>query len=501
MSTEIEPVADELFNKIRTRFSPVTLGDEKGNPTNDPKKSRFLNFNYSDLHGEKFGQVLISLINEKEITLTYNQDITAKMNDEQREEWFKFLRSISRFTKTRPGLRFTVRDIARAGLQIGDVKQQAKNDDTQGVDDVRLQESKFYGVPGRPRHSVGEHAGIKIRVLHSEAVSEEVRGARSRKIESIFLETPAGERFLCKYNNLPAARAHAMNLSQGGTMNDELAECINNMVYEMNAMRHFVRSTKNRQFEDRETDEMVRAAMHHYSTTKQQIHRFGNDKFRKQFLEDYLITVPEDADWDMSELKERFVKKVYDERFDAAFPIVAREWRKQQNSATTELEEWVNSITEDDGDSIVTDGDNKLRALQELCKAPISAGINGIDAQTDLQPIVNDLKGADDLMSSIAELSDPTTGRGPDGDVRALVKSWAQQFMPEWADQLMFGDKNVDDAHTNWQPQTSPQSAHPNDTYGATSLDEPVTDPNIPTAVQEDSLDFIRFLAGLKQNK
>jgi hypothetical protein len=129
------------------------------------------------------------------------------------------------------------------------------------------------------------------------------------------------------------------------------------------------------------------------------------------------------------------------------------------------------------------------------------AGINGIDAKTDLEPIINNLPGADELIHSITTLADPTRGQGSDADVRTLVKAWAQQNKPDWAKQLQFGNNNVDNAHTNWKAPVSPGSSHPNDQYGAAnaSLDDPVTDPNIPNAMQEDSLDFLRFLSGIKK--
>lgn len=498
MSKEIESISAALFEKVRSRFPGVTLGDEKAQATTDPEKARFFNFTYSDENQNEFGKVTISLIDETSLKVYYGQNIIQNMDSAQRKNWYEFLRNLRKFAM-RNLLTFDTRDIAKSGLKIQDVKQQAKVDDVADSDDVQVTESRMYGTPGRPRESVGEHGNIRIRVKHSVPVMDEVRGARSRKIECIFLETPMGERFRCEHTNLPAARALAEHLNCGGEMHDEVAECINNMVREMTAMRHFVRSTKNRQFEDRETDEMVKTAMNHYFTTKNLINKLSLKKFHDQFVEDFIA--PTDMDehtMDIAALKERFVKKVYDARFDEALPIVAREYSRRQNNLGAQLEEWADTIVEDDGENDVLD--DKLRALQELCKSPMTAGINGIDAITDLEAIVNNLPGADELETNIANLADPVRGQGADADVRTLVKHWAQQNMPEWAAQLQFGDHNVDNAHTNWHQPTSPESAHPNDEYGAAnaSLDEPVADPNIPTAMQEDSLDFIRFLSGIK---
>ena len=64
MSKEIESVATALFDKVRSRFENVTLGDEKAKATTDPEKARFFNFTYSDPTGAQFGTVTISLIDE-----------------------------------------------------------------------------------------------------------------------------------------------------------------------------------------------------------------------------------------------------------------------------------------------------------------------------------------------------------------------------------------------------------------------------------------------------
>ena len=41
---EIENIAAALFDKIRTRFDNVSIGDEASKATTDPEKARFINF-------------------------------------------------------------------------------------------------------------------------------------------------------------------------------------------------------------------------------------------------------------------------------------------------------------------------------------------------------------------------------------------------------------------------------------------------------------------------
>ena len=64
MSKEIESIASALFDRIRSRFTNVTLGDETAKACSDPEKARFFNFTYTGQDGAEFGKVTVSLIDE-----------------------------------------------------------------------------------------------------------------------------------------------------------------------------------------------------------------------------------------------------------------------------------------------------------------------------------------------------------------------------------------------------------------------------------------------------
>ena len=73
MSTEIEPVAEELYDKLRSRFD-VRLHDKDNKPMDgkqkiEPRDAKYFNFVYKDSAGRKFGSVTISLANETEMVL------------------------------------------------------------------------------------------------------------------------------------------------------------------------------------------------------------------------------------------------------------------------------------------------------------------------------------------------------------------------------------------------------------------------------------------------
>jgi hypothetical protein len=461
MSKEIESISTSLFDKIRSRFTNVTLGDEKAKACTDPSDARFFNFVYTGKDSAEFGTVTISLIDETSLKVYFGQNISGEMDREQRKEWYEFLRNLRQFAK-RNLLTFDTRDINKSNLQLQDIKQQAKTDDVATSNEIAVTESRLHGTS---RSSFGEVGGTRLRIHHDGLVSDEVRGDRARKIKEIFVETEKGERFLLPFKNLHGARAIAQHLNHGGDIRDERATHICELVKEMGAMQHFVRGTKKRQFEDQETADMTRAAVHHYDQVKRTLRQMRGARGYRNYFETFSPAENPLEDIDVDALKERFVKKVYDERFTDALPFVYSAYKKQQASAGragSELEEWANEVAGSVTESTWSrpDSADKIRALVELLKSSVMCGIDGIDAQTKIEPIIGD----DDLNDEIFDLSQ---SQGPDADCRPLIKAWLVQTMPEVLKQLEFGKKNSQDSQTNWTQPTSPKQD--NHEYGSQS--------------------------------
>jgi hypothetical protein len=487
---EIESISSALFDKIRSRFSNVTLGDEKAKASSDPSKARFFNFTYTGEDGAEFGTVTISLIDENTLKVYFGQNISGEMDREQRKEWYEFLRGLRKFAK-RNLLTFDTRDINKSNLDLKDVKQQSKADDTFSSNDVTVTESRLYGTPGRPYNSFADKGNTKILIRHKDKVNDDIHGARARRIQEIFLETDRGERFLLNHTNLHGAYALAEHLNAGGTMHDQIAEHINSIVKEMADMRHFVRSTKHRQFEDAETADMTRSAVHHYDELKRTLRQMRGARGYRSYFENWQAdnTIIED-EVDVDALRERFVKKVYDDRFTEALPIVFKAYKKYKSESAeqlgAELEEWADTVTE--GTWATPDNKDKVLALKALLQSSVPVGIDGVDAVSALQPLIGD----DDLHDAIYHLAD---SQGPDADARPLIKTWINDNMPALLNQIEFGRNNADDTQTSQTLPVSPSQADPQDQYGS----QP-DHPNISNMTMENTdLDFIRSLAGIRK--
>ena len=118
---EFDAIGEDLFNKLRGRFSNITIGDETGAVTNEPKMARFFDFDYNGL-----GKVSVSLDEDQGLTVIFSKDFIATEDDMTKDAWYEFLKELRVFGKKRM-LNFSVRDITKSNLNKRDYKFLAKN--------------------------------------------------------------------------------------------------------------------------------------------------------------------------------------------------------------------------------------------------------------------------------------------------------------------------------------------------------------------------------------
>lgn len=478
---ELDKISAALFDKIRSRFDTVSIGDTKAQRVTDPEQARFFNFDYVSDDGHNFGNVTISLIDEDSLKIYYGSNITDGLDEEQEREWFTFLRDLKNFAR-RNMLTFDTRDINRSNLDLKDIRQQAASDSTYDKEELAIAESRLYGMGNNKHMSFGDVGSHKIIIKHNNQIDPDKRGDRARKIEHIFIQTPVGERFLLNHNNLHGARAVANHLRHGGRMGDEGCGLINEMVKEMASMRHFVRSMRNRTFEDAETTSYVEAAIHRYNEVKDHLKRFQGRRGQELLIDmlDQNDSVEEEADIDS--LRERFVKKIYDDRFNEALPYVFKAYqnrKKLQTAEAAQFESWATGITEETWDS---DSDDMAEnELTRLFQQPIAAGMDGVDAIAAIGNI-QDLQ-SEDLQDSLKKLAQV---QGPDADARNTIIGWLMSNGERALAQNLF--QILQQQNANTQPAAPQPPAPPQQPVGATTVDQPV--------VSEDLLS-IRKLAGI----
>jgi hypothetical protein len=472
---ELENISVSLFEKIRARFDNISLGDNKANRTSDPESARFFNFNYVGSDGNRYGNITLSLIDEEALKVYYGINITKDMSESDTKDWFSFLKDLRKFAK-RNMLNFEVRDINRNNLNIQQLKQQSGADGTWDADDI-VSETKLYG-DNRDKHTsyanLGEH---KIIVKHVESVDPDKHGARARNISKVFIETPVGERFLLDHKNLHGARALANHLNRGGEINDGTSEMIGEMVKEMASMQHFARNMRNRTFEDAETTSMVGAALGRYEQVKEMLQKAKGRNGYARLLDMAENYAKPENDIDVDELRERFVKKIYDDRFNDALPYVQRAY-------TSQFEDWATDVTEE------TFGPGATDELTELFDEPITVGIDGQDAIATLSGIR--FVDNDEMFGKLNQLSK----QGPDQDARPLIANWlAENGEQELAQEL---EAILQSQAVNTTAPAPQPKAPPADTYAASTMPAGNTPPaGVGTISEDEDLNMIRWLSGL----
>jgi len=437
---EIDKIAEGLFEKIRDRFEDVSLGDENAKATQKPEDARFFNFDYV-VDGHNHGNITISLIDEVALKIYFSKNISHELNEDEKKQWYSFLRELREFAR-RNMLSFDPRDITRKTLKHRDVQHVSKTDSTYTKDEV-VAEGRMYGTR---RSSYENDGNVKLIVRHSEAVDPEQRGSRARKINSIFVETAEGERFKLPYNNLKYARAMARHCSEGGSIMDDFGQHITEIACECSKLRPFKSNMIRRTFEDQETQAMVESAFEYHgllnNTLKKMSGRKGYAQCKEQFEATSTSYIPE-GEVDLDALRERFVKRTFNDRLEDALPLVQKAYEmKKQNKFAQQFESWANNIAEgwdEDEEGVKQWGIEPINIddLADLFAEPLALGVDGANATTAIGDIIQNDQLADKLVHAAQQ--------NPEADAREIIISWLHDNVPAVYQELVneIGDVNT----------------------------------------------------------
>lgn len=221
----LDKIAEELFNKIRGRYPSITIGDESSTITNVPTKARFFDFNFKE--GVKVNVTL----DEKSITILYNNDLIEGESDTIKSSWYNFMKEMRTFAKKRM-LNFDTRNITKTNLDKRDYQYLSQN----RPGEETMSESKMYGTSKTSFQDIGN---AKMIVKHRGPVDFENPAGRTQQIDSIYIESAEGERFKYPFRHLNGARAMATHVSEGGNQYDSFGKHIVSLSEELSKLRTF----------------------------------------------------------------------------------------------------------------------------------------------------------------------------------------------------------------------------------------------------------------------
>lgn len=296
-------VAQDLFDELKSRFSNLTLGDQDAQTTTDPESARFFKFNFYD------NAISIS-IDEQNLRLIYNKGLTDSIDPEIEDKWYDFAKFMREFAISH-NIGFKPQDIQKVDLDQGDFEFLSQ------VNTVK--ENKMHGTT---KSSYDNLDKTKMIIRHSKAVDESIPGARSRNIECIFIENAQGERFRFPYNYLKGARAMMMHVAKGGNPYDEIGESIITKVEELRDLRNFNSYAIRQGLLDETTAPYVEAAKNKIQETKKIIEKLSRSNTYESALEDLKIQSIELSEEDIDQMTRLFTKETFDDSIISAFKLL-----------------------------------------------------------------------------------------------------------------------------------------------------------------------------------
>lgn len=309
----LELIAEELFNKIRGRFPSITIGDEEGKVTDQPKTARFFDFQYKQ-GNKSLGSVSVTLTDEA-VQVMYNTDFVAKEDTLTRNEWYNFLKELRMFAKKRL-LNFDTRNINKSNLDKRDYQFLAK----QRSGDEQMNEAKLYGTSRKSYQDIGT---ARVTIEHTKPVNQALAAGRTQYIGSLFIESSEGERFKYPFKHLNGARAMARHVAEGGKPHDDFGKYITSLSEELASLRKFKTYMSRSAVMAEGLSVYNEAVIERIDTIKNTVEKLQRTSNYKEAIDTYESAILEDVPSDVAEnWIDQLTIRQFNEELQDVFPYI-----------------------------------------------------------------------------------------------------------------------------------------------------------------------------------
>ena len=325
--------SNDLFNKVRSKFANIQLGDSMGGVTANPGDAVFFDFEFSE-NSDEFGRISISLADGETMKVFYNKGLVEKLEDENKTNWYSFLKELKDFAVEHQ-IGFDVRDITKSNLSQQDFKNLANNNNTLNTDGMSEELNRITKLAGLEKAKVAESlTGTKkssyenldktrLIVRHSKPVESEMPGARTRHINSLYIENADGERFKYPVVHLAGARAMQRHVANGGLPHDEFGEHIIKMSEQIAQLNSFSRYVATKDQLNDSAGDIIEKAKMKLETMRKYVKGLSKQKNYESVKASFQpSTIAEIDDETKNTLKDKFTLKHFDERVDQVLPLI-----------------------------------------------------------------------------------------------------------------------------------------------------------------------------------
>lgn len=450
----IEIISQDVFDKIRSRFSNLQMGDEEGAVTMDPRMARFFDFDFV-IEGNNLGRVSISINELGTLKVFYGKSLLEDVDSISRDFWYDFLREMRMFAKRRL-LRFDTRDITKSNLNKDDFQYLAAN----GPKDETMNMSESAKFQGGKKTSYRVLEKTKLIAKHRSSIEDESYGARSRanNIKALYIENEDGERFKYPFIHIAGAKAMQQHCAHGGRPYDDRGQAIIKMSEQIAQLSSFKRHLGSHDGMNQAVNEIAGRASSKLESLRNSINSLGRRQGYEAWAESFepTTTMQGTVEMDaatMEDYKSKFSVTSFKEDLAQYFPLLHS---IMQETGTIDLEDYVSEGDDEtcnecgmieskcscddevkenyftkftEWADALSEGriePDTLASLQELMSGELQLGVDGTVAIEALQGIgIHD----EELENALMELSKVS----PEADPKATIGAWLQKEDPEAA--------------------------------------------------------------------
>ena len=499
----IEFIAQDVFDKVRGRFTNLEMGDEQGSITTNSKDARFFDFDFV-IEGNNLGRVSVSINELGSLKVFYSQGITEDVDTITLNEWYEFLREMRYFAKRRM-LRFDTRDITKSNLNKNDFQYLAQT----GTKENNMNESAMIGRG--PKTSMRKLENTRLVVRHSKAIDETQKGARSRNISALYIENADGERFKYPFIHLAGAKAMQRHVANGGRPYDDTGGQIINLSEKISQLVSFKRHVGHHDGMNQEVNEILSRSQMKLNELRKVIEGLAGQKYYESWCE---TLQPNEGDGfvldqaTMENYKDKFTQKNFKEDLTQYFPLIhtimqetgeidlasvgqqtIEEIAEEDTAIADEFaqfESWTRAVTEG------TLEPDTIMALKDLIDNGLSFG--GPDATGAIEALQGIGVHNDELETALAAAAQ----LNPEGNPTDTILSWLMKDDPEAAAELGAGQQAQPVAQ---EPAMDPAAAAPAAAAPAAPVapEQPVAEGGVGDMIT-DAIEAVRMAKpGLKQ--
>lgn len=385
----IQIISKDVFDKIRSRFSNLEMGDETGAVTIDPTEARFFDFDFV-AEDVNLGRVSISLNDLGSLKVYYSQGITENLDADVKKKWYGFLREM-RYFAMRRRLRFDTRDIAKTNLDKNDFQHLAATQGPKEQQPMKTVNESRWTPKSTAKTSRAVTGRTEVIVRHARPV-EEYASARSQKnnIKAIFIQNASGERYKYPFIHPAGAFAMAQHVDHGGVPHDPAGKAIIKMSEEIAQLQEFQRKIQRASLHD-DAMGITEKAVGRLNQLKEKMNSLGKKHHYECWMKEFTeVEHNDDAMLEldavtMEDYKSKFTQRTFEEELTKYFPLLHRIMRETNKieledyvneGHSSELEMKLHQMVQADNEEMISDG---------------MAGDYGPDVQNYLTDMYNDI--------------------------------------------------------------------------------------------------------------